>query len=280
MRVHSLIKTGLGAGLLAASLGVVSATPNFHSFDYSSIYYTSSTSGVNYNVFVPTAERSGAGISGASGVVMLELYQPGSGSASTWAYAVGNAVSATAAIGSDSAGNAVTANYTNYNAASLTVAFAVYPGVQNETVSLSFSQGVTASSQACNVSFSAVVDGNDMLKYNNITVKPNGWVAVNKNVYVATGATTTHSSNFISVASDTFNAITTVSSLASIPTNGDYRTLYSDTAGAGSTAGPTTTGAGALFNKCLAAYTARAGGTTNIQPLFGTAGATGALRLW
>lgn len=279
MRAHFLISSGLCGGLMALSLGL-NATPNVHSFDYASMYVNATASGVSYANFIPTATRSGAGIAGAANVLMLELYQPASGSASTWAYALGGAVSHADAVGSDGANNGMAAAYTNYNVASVTQNFSVYPGVMNESVSLSFTQGVTASSQACNVTFSAVLDANDQLKFSHISVIPAGWVAVNQNVYVPTGATTTHSSNFVSIASNTFNAITTVSSLASIPTNGVYTKLYSDTAGAGSTAGPTTTGAGALFNKCLAAYTTRAAAGISAN-LFGGGGGSGTLlRFW
>lgn len=259
MSKHSLIATGLGLGLMAASMG---ASAQVHTFDYSSMYYGATAGGSKYVSFVPTIVRGIASDSeGAAGVLMLELFQPVSGSASTWAFALGGVVGSDAGgAGTDAVDNASIFPFTANNGAA--VGGFRYLG---DVVSIShgFSQSVTVSSQACQVTFAAVIGTNDQLAFTSVAASPvSGVVAVGGGVSLTTGPTGAGSA--YTLAANLWNnaSATIVSSYA---TNTAMSMVGISSGGAATTlTGSAVNAALQARGKCVPAYTARAsgGGTT------------------
>lgn len=266
MSKHSLVSIGLGLGLMAASMG---ASAQLHTFDYSSLYFGSVAGGSKYTAFVPTINRGAASASeGAAGVVMLEFFQPASGSASTWAFAIGGAVNSVAG-GSDSASLAA------YNSIALTADNGLalthhqYFGGAGE-VKLGFNQTVMSGTQACNVAFDAVIGTNDQLAFANVVARADGWFTANGPVVVTTGsgAPVTIDAAFWNNASATGASNYAINSSLSMVVPGSVAS---------------STYLGSLVNtalqarsKCVPAYTARAAGSGTVitgQPI-------GLVRIW
>lgn len=259
MSKHSLIATGLGLGLMAASMG---ASAQLHTFDYSSMYYGATAGGSKYVSFVPTLVRGAGANTGAAGVLMLEMFQPVSGSASTWAYALGGAISA---AGGGSGAVSAAANYSAFeytvdNGLAVTAAHFLGDVV---TLSHPFSQTVTVSSQACQVTFAASLGTNDQLAFTNVRAQAVGGYTAPDSISITT-ATGGAGSSF-TIASGLWNnaSATMVSSYA---TNTAFSMIgIADTAGAASTlTGTAINAALTARGRCVPAYTARAtgGGTT------------------
>ncbi|WP_153064238.1 hypothetical protein [Acidovorax sp. ST3] len=256
MSKHSLISTVAGLGLMAASMG---ASAQMQTFDYGMMFYGNATGGGKYVAFVPTIARDGAG-AGAANVLMLELFQPASGSASTWAYAIGGPVNATA-------GGAETVNLSLPFGATDTTG-AMFLNSANASVGLAFLQNVVVSSQACNVTFNAEVATDGQLRFFSAAATPSGALAATALVSFTSGAGTASATGTI----------------ASAEWNAGSATLATISGGAAAVAGLATNPANssaaiAAFsnrNKCVAAYTARAQGGT---PIIG-GGQLGMIRIW
>ncbi len=267
MSKHSLISTVAGLGLMAASMG---ASAQLHTFDYSMMYYGPATGGGKYVAFVPTVTRSTTADEGSTNVLMLEMFQPASGTASTWAYAIGGAVDAAAGAGSATGTDVMqTVEWTANNGVAASGSY--YFG-NNLEIALPFVQAVNISSQACNVTFSANIGTNDQLAFANINAQPVGlanWASATAVVSVLTGT----------------GAV--AATLAQTAWNSGASTL-SAFAGASVTVsnldGGNVVGSGAAAmiagrNKCVAAYTARASsGATVIAP--GGSTTLGLVRVW
>ena len=260
MSKHSLISTVAGLGLMAASMGV--SAQSSMTFDYSMMFYGNATGGGKYIAFVPTSARAmdavPAEVPGAQAVLMLDLFQPATGSASTWAYAVGGPVGlvAAGAAASDS----------------LDVGFgSAYLHGSNNSIEMSFAQAVVVSSQACNVTFNAQVDTNNQLRFTDIGAAPSGALSATGRVdykYALAGASSS------TIAATDWNA---GSASLALPTGAVEITagLATNPVGTGT---PATT-AFTNRNKCVAAYTSRAqGGATVIGP--GGPVTLGMTRIW
>jgi hypothetical protein len=186
MNKHSIIKTALGTGLLAASLAASAAA--IHSFTTPMMYYKLDGAKVTYVAFVPSGPYSG--FQGSSGVIMLELYN--SGTVSTWNYAMGGAANIAAAAGqgwtagadidgisahgfpvtSDSAGAGPTFSWSD----------SYFSLGDTAAIELSFLQTPVISSQACNVSFTASINDEDYLQFNNFSIQPSNWPTASASV--------------------------------------------------------------------------------------------------
>jgi hypothetical protein len=166
MSKHSLISVGLGLGLMAASMG---ASAQLHTFDYSMVYYTAASGGAKYTMFVPTAARAAAGVKAAASVIMLDFFQPSSGTTNSWAFALGGAVNAVAGgAGANAGDNSSGQIFGAANGAKFTETH--YFG-DNIAIGQSFLQQQTISSQVCNITFSASIGTNDQLLFNNVNVR-------------------------------------------------------------------------------------------------------------
>lgn len=259
MSKHSLISTVAGLGLMAVSMG---ASAQMQTFDYGMMFYGNVTGGGKYVAFVPTIVRENTVGNGAANVLMLEMFQPLSGSASTWAYAIGGPV--------DSVAGGVSASTM---AADLSLPFGtetsggMFLNTANNSIGLAFLQNVVVSSQACNVTFNAEVATDGQLRFAGAQATPSGALSAAGVVsysYGAAGAST--------------------STIAQADWNAGSATIAPPT-GAVSIAGlatsPTGTGAAAIAaftnrNKCVVAYNARAqSGTTIIG-----GGQLGMIRIW
>lgn len=182
MSKHSLIATGLGLGLMAASMG---ASAQLQTFDYSSMYYGAAAGGSKYVSFVPTIVRGAGASDGAAGVVMLELYQPLTGSASTWAFALGGAVGSAAG----GAGGTATRVYKEISLTAengLAISADHYLGNVVE-ISHAFTQLQTVSSQACQVTFAAVIGTNGQLAFKSVEAQPVDFNSATADVIITTG---------------------------------------------------------------------------------------------
>lgn len=270
MSKHSLISAGLGLGLMAASLGANAQM--LHTFDYSSMYYGSAAGGAKYVAFLPTLQRGGdpSDSSGANGVLMLELFQPISGSASTWAYAIGGAVTPAEGMGVTAGawdGGSTQLDFTANN--NIAQEFNFYPG-NNASISKEFLATVVgASSQECNITYNAAIDANDQLRLG-VTVKPSlaAWAAANADVSFYSNSLSTNA--FTTVASTAWNA-----GDASVP--GVFGGASAGASGFAAASGGTVVGAVVnAHNRCVAVYTSRKGSSTDVI----TGGSLGMLRLW
>lgn len=214
MNKHSIIKTALGTGLMAASLAASAAA--IHSFTTPMAYYKLDGAKVNYVAFVPSGPQTG--FQGAAGVIMLELYN--SGSVSTWNFAMGGAptnASGAGAAWTDGAGVSFTAPgypITSANTIEYSVAANNFSFGDTQTISLEFTQAPVISSVACNVTFAASIGTDDYLQFKNFTVQPAFWSDVTKtfgtaatNNLKATGVVT-YSGGTVTgtIASDTWNS--------------------------------------------------------------------------
>lgn len=266
MNTHSVIKTALGAGLMAASLAASAA---IHSFTQPMIYYKVTGAAVNYFAFMP-AQPFGAPI---PGVVMLDLYN--SGSVSSWHYAVGPAPAASDQAGrgwSNAAALSVTqSGYpVSSTSASQTLASALFSFGDTASITLSFVQNPTISSQACNVSFVASIDTNDYLLFTNFTIQPSGFPTASDSVSYRTKSGSA-ASDTASVASDVWNS-------SNFSATGAFFTFsaYSIPA-AGNATQTVAVSSLTKANLCTAAYTAKnslnSAGTT-------LGGKAGLMRLW
>lgn len=270
MSKHSLISTVAGLGLMAASMGVNAQMA--HTFDYSSMYYGVTANGAKYTAFVPTITR---GATGSAGVLMLELFQPAaSTAASTWAYAVGQAAVGPAAGGAGSASNVSgSLAYTLDNGVATTFNF--YPG-NNVENSLAFIQPQTIASQACGVSFNAVIGADDQLRFSSVKVQPeNGWSSMTGDATIQTLAASNATAT-VALASTAWN-----NASVTLPTYGYTGAYAASLSGVGSAdtvaLGVGGNAAALARNKCVAAYTNRATGG-GVTPIIGSG--IGSVRLW
>lgn len=272
MNKHSIIKTALGTGLMAASLAASAAA--IHSFTTPMMYYKLDGAKINYIAFVPSGPYSG--FQGASGVIMLELYN--SGTVSTWNFAMGGAATVAAAAGAAWTAAADIADIevkgypiTSTSASDVSFADDYFSFGDTSGVKLSFFQVPTISSQACNVSFSATINTDDYLQFDSFSIQPANWPSASDSVSYRTKSGT--------VASDT-------ASYASVAWNGSNfsATQAFSTFGAfsipGAAQGSAATYAASSLTKanlCTNAYTAKnalnSAGTT-------IGGKTGMMRLW
>ncbi len=257
MSKHSLISTGLGLGLMAASMG---ASAQLHSFDGGMMYFGATSGGNKYVAFVPQMSRAAGG--GAAGVLMLEMFQPATGTASSWAYAIGGSVGdaaggtgSTATVGSTwTANNGITYSGTWYFG-------------DNIALTHQFSNEATVSSQVCNVSFVASLGTQDQLFFTNVTVVPDDW---NSATAVVSITTSTAASHTMSVAQAAWN-----NASATLATFGFSGASISGIATSVSGSANVNNLLGAR-NKCVTAYTGRTGGTT--ATIVGSP--PGLIRLW
>lgn len=269
MSKHSLISTVAGLGLMAASMGVNAQMA--HTFDYSSMYYGVTASGAKYTAFVPTITR---GATGSAGVLMLELFQPAaSTAASTWAYAVGQAAVDSVAGGQGANSASGSLAYTLDNGVAAT--FNYYPG-NNVSNSLAFVQPQTISSQACGVSFNAVIGADDQLRFSSVKVQPeNGWSSMTGDATIQTLAASNVTAT-VALASAAWN-----NASVTLPTYGYTGAYAASLSGAGSAdtvaLGVGGNAAALARNKCVAAYTNRATGG-GVTPIIGSG--IGSVRLW
>lgn len=260
MSKHSLISTGLGLGLMAASMG---ASAQLHSFDGGMMYFGAAAGGNKYVAFVPQMAR---GAAGAAGVLMLEMFQPTSGTNSSWAYAIGGAVDA--AAGGTGSGGSGSATITGQAANGLGYSGTYFFG-DNAAISLAFSNEATISSQVCNVSFVASIGTQDQLFFTNVTAQPDDWNSA---------------SAAVSLTTATGGAGSTMSVAQALWNNASATILASVGASNASISGIATTVSGSAAvnsllsarSKCVTAYTGRSGGTgTTI-----VGSPPGMIRLW
>ncbi|MBS4096882.1 MAG: hypothetical protein KGZ83_08630 [Sulfuricella sp.] len=277
---HTAIKAGIGLGLMAASMGV---SADLHSFGKSSIYYKVSGTRVDYAAFLPSGNQA------TDTVIMLDVLQ--SSTISTWNYAVGGALGAPVSstntgsvstsanwIGSYSgtAGGQVwrgTGVLSSFDAQAVmgTVSVSTYYGGDTRALSLSFTELVTASSQACNMTFSAQFNTDDYLQFTNLTISPSGWPAATGNVVWRTKSGTS-ASDTASIDSAVFNAYNAVSTSSfatfsawTIPIAGNATNTVAVSA------------ISAPFGKCNAAYAMR----TDTNKAGSTIGGKGGMmKLW
>lgn len=259
MSKHSLVKTSLGVGLMAASLGASAA--EIHSFAEPMLYYKASGTSVNYVAFVPSLLTPA--------VLYLDLFQ--SGTISTWAYGV-NAAGAGAAAGGAAWTATGTVSYADIIGNTATTASSTWYGGDTASVSMTFAQTPTISSQACGVSFAVSLGSNDYMQYTNFTIQPADWPTFSgaSSVTYRTKSGTT-AGDTASLGSAAWNALN-ASATSAFPTFSAYSigTAMSDAA---------TYAASRItkFNLCTTAYTAKAALNSAGNMIGGQAGL---MRLW
>lgn len=327
---HKAIKTGIGLGLMALSLGASAA---LHTFGKDMIYYKVTGARVDYAAFLP----SGAGASDS--VIMLDVLQ--SGTLSTWNYAIGGVLGTAPSTGTyytaSTAGAGTSpitftssisssyfttgflasynANYANAGGSSslfptasanvgyignfsnaaggqvwlaatvgivtsygadgrlATTSYSTYFGGDTQPLSLSFTELVSVSSQACNMSFSAALDTNDYLQFTNVVVQPSNWPSATSDVYYRTAAGTVAAST-ASIASDVFNGYN-----GSVTKSFNTYSAWTQTNAAASLVNSTFLGTALMsnYNKCVTGYTNRTA-TNSAGGIVG--GKAGMMRLW
>ena len=259
MSKHSLITVAAGLGLMAASLGA-SAQPQ--TFDYGMMFYGNATNGGKYVAFVPTATRSSTD-AGALAVLMLEMFQPASGSASTWAYAIGGSV------GSDAGGT--TAGISIGFPGSSTGSASAFLPSGNASIELAFNQAVVVSSQACDVTFNAVVGTDAQLRFTDVAATPSGALKATNVVSFTSGAGTRSGTGTIASAAWNGGSATLATIAGSLAAVAGLATNPANSSAA--------VAAFANRNKCVAAYTSRSQGGASV---IGPGGSTmlGMTRVW
>lgn len=273
MSKHSVVKAGLGLGLMAASLG---ASAQLHTFAEPMIFYKVSGASVNYVAFLPNIYDSG--------IVMLDLFQ--SGSISTWNFGVGGAVDAaaggqvwsfTASAGTsgsftsvyyDPLGRVSTASTAAGSPASLSSS---WYGGNASTLSMAFMQQQTISSQACNVTFGVSVGTDDYMRYGAFTIAPGNWPTASANVTFRTksGASATDTTT---MAFGDWNAIN-FSATSAFPTFSAYSVPNAANGAANQVAVSALTKA----NLCTNIYTTKSALNAAGNVIGAT---TGLMRLW
>lgn len=287
---HMAIKAGIGLGLMAASLGV---NADLHTFGKQSIYYKVTGSRVDYAAFLPSGNQQ------TDSVIMLDVLQ--SSTISTWNYAVGGGLNLAAAIsGVNSASTSTITNSTGGGASGFsnfsgpaggqvwkatgvvtsyaqdgsigTLTLSTFYGGDTRALSLSFTEVVTASSQACNMTFHASLDTNDYLQFTNVTVQPSGWPSATAGVSYRTKSGTV-AGDTASIASNVFNDYNAAGGTSSFYTFSAWSIPLATAAG-------NTVAVSALstpFNKCNAPAVARTA-TNSAGNTIGGKG--GMMRLW
>lgn len=278
MSKHSIVKTGLGVGLMAASLG---AMADLHTFAEPMIYYKVNGSAVNYVAFVPSM--------GSTNVVMLDLYQ--SGTISSWNYGVnaaafdagagGTAWSFSFSRSTDTMSGAFQNKYfdglgassgntygTTTIGSSTGISSSWYAG-NTGAISFAFGMNQTVSSQACSVSFVASINSDDYLLFTNFTVA--GLPTASDSVSFRTKSGTT-ASDTASSGSAAWNAVN-FSATSTFPTFSAF-SIPAANGGANQTVAASVVTRG---NVCQALYTAK----NALNSAGGTIGAkSGLMRLW
>lgn len=272
MSKHSVVKAGLGLGLMAASLGVSAQT---HTFAEPMIYYKVNGSAVNYVAFLPNAQDSA--------IVMLDLYQ--SGTISTWAFGVGGAVNNTTAGGpvwsfGATGGDSGSFNNVYYDVLgrASTASFAdttgggssSWYGGGSQALSMAFAQQQTISSQACNVTFGVDIGTDDYMRYGAFTISPSGWPTASAAVSFRTKSGAT-ASDTDSMASGAWNGLN-FSATSAFPTFSAYS--VPNAAGAGNTVAASAITKG---NLCTSIYTTKSALNAAGNVIGAT---TGLMRLW
>lgn len=211
MTYTNLIKTGLGLGLLAVSLGVGStAMDGKHSFGSASIYVRSSNTGTNYTSFIPSGNQSTdsvivvehlqgtaattpmtwsymvpvttlGGLSGAAasayiptGSLIGSIFSP---SSSTWAIQSGSVTTSTVSMDSfryDKMGMGWISS-TTISIGSTTMTNPVWDIYS--PIAYPFSYSTSVSSSQCNVTAVAVIDNNDYLQWGGIVAQAVGYAS-------------------------------------------------------------------------------------------------------
>lgn len=279
MSKHSIVKTGLGVGLMAASLG---AMADMHTFAEPMIYYKVNGAAVNYVAFVPSM--------GSANVVLLDMYQ--SGTISSWNYGVNNASIDAGAGGTawsflfsrttdtqlsaafqnkyfDGLGNSSGNTYGSTTIGSSTQISSSWYGGNTGAVSHAYSMVQTVSSQACSVSFVASINTEDYLLFTNFTVAglPTASDSVSFRTKSGTSASDTASSGSAAWNAVNFSATSTFPTFSafSIPAaaGGALQTIAASVVTRG--------------NVCNSVYTAK----NALNSAGGTIGAkAGLMRLW
>ncbi len=280
MSKHSIVKAGLGVGLMAASLG---AMAQLHTFAEPSIYYKLNGGAVNYIAFVPN---------NTAGVVFLDLYN--SGTVSSWAYGIGNLPDAAAG------GVVWSVNVSGPSNSSIPLSFATYDaygvaggqtlaatgasfsinstwyGGGTAALSMAFIQPTTISSQACNVSFVASMGTDDYLQFPsaNFTIAPVGFPTISAGSAIYRISSGTSTSNTSGIAFGDWNALSAAyKATTSLPT---FSAISSGTDAAAAVA-VLANSAFTKFNLCTGALTKR----TALNDAGGSIGAkAGMMRLW
>lgn len=183
----NLIKTGLGVGLLAASLGAsAGALDGSHGFGNAMIYVSGGTAPV-YQIFMPSGTGS------TDNVILVEATQGATAATMTWTYMVG-----TSSLGAQTANAGA-----SYSA--LSSAAGVYLGAAGSTsaavefhgmnttgaISYPFSYSAGSGASICNINLSASIGVDDHLVWTIISAAPTfgGWSSASGVVSVTRNST-------------------------------------------------------------------------------------------
>lgn len=178
MNKHSIVKTALGVGLMAASL--TASAGALHSFTTPMMYYKVDGAKVYYTAFIPSGVGVG-GFQGAGGVVVLDLYA--SGTVSSWNYGIGAAATAAAAnagaawslMAAQTSVKVVGYPVTSTSVTNASFASDFFSFGDTQSVTLQFVSTPVISSQACNVTFTASINSDDYLVFSGFVAQPSGW---------------------------------------------------------------------------------------------------------
>jgi len=300
---HSVIKTALGVGLLAASLGSYAAAiapggmggSTTQSFADAMLFYKATSTGLTYMAFIPTGRNSG------DMVLALELTQPLTGS-NTWTYAAEvNAIDAAAggpvwSVKYDPSDASWYDSRGDSQASDATPTAWSFFGGGSAAVELGFVYSTTVSSQACIVTYTAQVNTNGDLFMKDIAVAVSGASdsTMTGQFWNASGNSYTVAAS--SIDSDAFNSYSKVTGPGAVPTatialtanSALYSKLYTGTTGGtASSTGVTANssnlaGLVAAYNKCATVYNNRVGLNLSAGGSLITGGAAGGgfMRAW
>lgn len=256
MTYSNLIKTGLGVGLLAVSLGAdATAIDGKHGFGSASIYVRSSATGTNYTSFIPSGNQSSdsvivvehmqgaaatspqtwtymvpvvafSGLSGASasayiptGSLIGSIFSP---SSTSWAVQSGShtATSTVSATGfrfdSQGMGFVASASIATQLSSSYTNMLWDLP----TPIAYPFSYSVSVSSSQCNVTAIAVIDNNDYLQWGGIVVNAVGYRSASS-PGGAVNITTSTNGGAMALASDNVSVVWQAGSTSATGTVGN-----------------------------------------------------------
>lgn len=283
MSNHSIVRAGLGLGLMAASLG---ASAQLHTFAEPMIYYKVNGSAVTYVAFLPKIDDAA--------VVVIDLYQ--SGTISTWAFGIGAAPDAAAggALWSYSASNSTQSNnagsFTNkfYNGVGQSSgvnwgttstgvsqnASSSWYGGDTQSVSMAFAQDFTISSQVCNVTYTVNIGTDDVMRYVGFNVAASGFQTASDSVSWRTKSGTS-ATDTASSGSAAWNALANFSVTRAFPTF-TFSAFSIPNAANGATQTVAATGL-TKGNLCTNVYTNK-NALNSAGNVIG--GATGLIRLW
>jgi len=287
MNQHTLIRTGAGLGLLAASCATMA---DISSFGRPMAFMRIESGKTSYAAFMPWFTAGAVG----GPVIYLDLGQ--SGTQSTWAFGVAYAASSNSNSWAGSSGGWPVANSMTYwneilnTTATQTGTFSFLGGDTYSKRLDGFNYSTVVSSVSCNVSLDAYIGSDGYLLWTGIMAEPSRWSTWTSSVApLLSGAnsfvlfpTSTSGSIYLLASSNRSQYLSAITADRSMPTVTRVftsSTTQSTWATSNSTLSSIAVPSGIpkAYNACLAAWQGR---NAQNQPSAALGGKSGFMRIW